>query len=98
TIIGVHTPEMAHEHDLGALRESIKKRGLKYPIVADNDAKTWAAWGNRWWPSTYLIDKQGFCRYRWDGELNWKGVKGQAIMQKKIDQLLAEKGSVNDTQ
>jgi hypothetical protein len=30
-------------------------------------------------------------RYRWDGELHWNGVKGQEIMRKKIEELLAEK-------
>jgi hypothetical protein len=60
--------------------------------VIDNDKQIWNDWGNRWWPSTYLIDKSGFVRYRWDGELNWKGAKGELIMRKKIEQLLAEPG------
>jgi len=90
TMIGVHTPETGREHDLKRLKKSIEERGLKYPIVVDADGKTWTAWGNRWWPSIYLIDKQGFVRYRWDGELGWKGAKGKAIMEKKIDELLAE--------
>ena len=93
TMIGVHTPETPHEHDLKRLKKSIEERGLRYPIVVDADGKTWAAWGNRWWPSIYLIDKQGFVRYRWDGELGWKGAKGKAIMEKKIDELLAEESS-----
>jgi len=45
---------------------------------------------NRWWPCTYLIDKKGIVRYRWDGELNWKGTKGEAAMRKKIEELLTE--------
>jgi hypothetical protein len=45
---------------------------------------------NHWWPSIYLIDKKGIVRYRWDGELNWKGAGGKAIMEKKIAELLAE--------
>jgi hypothetical protein len=57
----------------------------------DGSAKTWLAWGNQWWPSVYLIDKKGDVRYRWDGELNWKETKGEQIMRKKIEQLLAEK-------
>ena len=34
---------------------------------------------------------QGGARYRWDGELNWKDLKGEEIMRKKIEELLAEK-------
>jgi hypothetical protein len=80
-MIGVHTPETERE------------RALKYPIVVDKDGKTWRVYDNHWWPSIYLIDKNGFVRYRWDGELNWKGANGKAIMEKKIDELLAEETS-----
>jgi peroxiredoxin len=90
TMIGVHTSETEHERDLKRLKKSIDERGLKFPVVVDKDGKTWATWSNRWWPSIYLIDKQGFVRYRWDGELGWKGAKGKAIMEKKIAELLAE--------
>ena len=90
TIIGVHTPETDRERQIENVRKSVTKNGLKYPIVFDKDAKIWKSWGNQWWPSTYLIDKQGFVRYRWDGEFNWKKAKGDSIMRKKIEQLLAE--------
>lgn len=77
---------------MARVREKTKESGLEYPIVIDNDKKVWNEWGNRWWPSTYLIDKNGFVRYRWDGELNWKGARGELIMRKKIESLLAEPG------
>lgn len=90
TLIGVHTPETDQEQDIANVRQSVKNSGLKYPIVFDGDKRTWKTWDNRWWPSTYLIDKQGFVRYRWDGEFNWKKTKGETIMRKKIELLLAE--------
>jgi hypothetical protein len=74
------------------VKAKAKAAGLEYPIVIDNDKKTWNDWDNRWWPSTYLIDKNGYVRYRWDGELNWKGAKGEVIMRRKIEELLAEPG------
>ena len=58
----------------------------------DTRGKTWQAWGNRYWPSVYLIDKQGFVRYRWDGELNWKDTQGEKLMRERIEQLIAEEG------
>lgn len=58
--------------------------------MIDNDNRIWNDWGNRWWPSTYLIDKNGYVRYRWDGELNWESARGELIMRKKIVELLAE--------
>ncbi len=90
--IGVHTPESEGEGDLKSLRKNVKEAGLKYPIVLDGDKRDWDKWGNRWWPCTYLIDKQGVVRYRWDGELNWKETRGERLMRKKIDELLAERG------
>jgi len=90
TIIGVHTPETPRERKIANVRRSVQENGLRYPVVFDKEGKIWKAWGNRWWPSTYLIDKQGFVRYRWDGEFNWNKAKGEAVMRKKIEQLLAE--------
>lgn len=65
---------------------------MDYPIALDAAGKTWEAWGNQYWPCVYLIDKKGVVRYRWDGELNWKDVKGEAAMRRKIEELLAEEG------
>jgi hypothetical protein len=95
TIIGVHTPETDEEKKIETVRKKVKDNGMKYPIAVDGSAKTWKAWGNQWWPSVYLIDKQGNVRYRWDGELNWKESKGEKIMRKKIEELLAEKDAQN---
>ena len=68
----------------------MKENKLTFPVAIDNDGKTWKARDNNYWPSVYLIDKKGNVRYRWDGELNWKETKGEAIMRKKIEELLAE--------
>jgi hypothetical protein len=68
----------------------VKHHAIAYPVAVDGGGKTWRAWGNRFWPSVYLIDKQGFVRYRWDGELEWKEVKGEKLMRERIEQLLAE--------
>jgi peroxiredoxin len=73
------------------VRQKVKDNEIKYPVAVDNAGKTWQAWDNRYWPCTYLIDKQGHVRYRWDGELNWKDVKGEKQMRARIEKLLAEK-------
>jgi thiol-disulfide isomerase/thioredoxin len=91
TLIGFHTPETKEEYDLDKVRQKVKDAGLAYPIAVDNDGKNWKAWDNRWWPCTYLIDKKGNVRYRWDGELNWKESKGEEKMRAKIEELLSEK-------
>jgi peroxiredoxin len=87
----VHTPETQGERKIESIRKKVKDNGLAYPIAVDNQSKTWQAWSNQYWPSTYLIDKKGNVRYRWDGELKWKEVNGEEVMRKKIEELLAEK-------
>ena len=42
------------------------------------------------WPSVYLIDKSGYVRYWWFGELKWQGNDGEKILRQRIEELLAE--------
>ena len=90
-IIGIHTPETKAERNTEELRREIRKAGFKFPVVVDNDMKNWSTWGNSMWPSVYLIDKRGYLRYWWYGELKWQGTDGEKIMRGKIEELLAEK-------
>jgi cytochrome c biogenesis protein CcdA/thiol-disulfide isomerase/thioredoxin len=68
TIVGVHTPEFAFEHDASNVANAIKQFGLRYPVVQDNEMGTWNAYGNQYWPADYLIDARGHVRYATFGE------------------------------
>jgi thiol-disulfide isomerase/thioredoxin len=91
TIVGVHTPEFEREKDLERIKVKAKENGLTFAIAVDNDAKTWRAWRNQYWPSVYLVDRRGRVRYHWEGELNYQGQKGEAVLARHLDELLAEK-------
>lgn len=67
-IIGVHRPEFQFEKDLANVQKAVKDRGLKYPVVQDNDGATWDAYQNRYWPAKYIIDQDGNVRYYHFGE------------------------------
>jgi len=54
----------------------------------DNDGANWRAWGNRYWPAVYVVDKSGKVRQRWEGEL---GEAGYKRMTGVIDALKKEK-------
>jgi cytochrome c biogenesis protein CcdA/thiol-disulfide isomerase/thioredoxin len=68
TIVGVHTPEFAFEHDLSNVRSNARDLGVRYPIALDNDFGTWNAYGNQYWPAKYLIDRRGHVRFAHFGE------------------------------
>ena len=90
-VIGIHTPETAGEKNVQRVKKKIEEAGLTFPIAIDNKTTMWQRYYNRYWPSVYLIDKEGIARWGWSGELGWKGAKGETHMRKKIEELLAEK-------
>lgn len=67
-VIGNHFPEFDFERDLEALHQAVGSRGITYPVAQDNDGETWQAYRNRYWPTIYLVDKQGRLRYVHIGE------------------------------
>ncbi|MDP9458237.1 MAG: redoxin domain-containing protein [Actinomycetota bacterium] len=84
-VIGVHRPEFEFEKDRASVEEAVRKAGIEYPVVLDNDSATWEAYDNRYWPAWYLIDADGFVRYRHFGE----GAYDET--EEKIRELLKEK-------
>jgi peroxiredoxin len=89
TIIGVHTPEFAHEADVALVQAKAHANGLNFPIAVDNDARVWKSWNNHSWPSIYLVDKRGRVRYHWEGELHVQNQEGRQF-ESRIEELLAE--------
>jgi peroxiredoxin len=91
-LVGIHRPESQGERVVETVREKAAETGLTHAIAIDNDSQNWDAWANNVWPSVYLIDKQGFVRHWWYGELNWQGAQGERRMRAKIEELLREEG------
>jgi cytochrome c biogenesis protein CcdA/thiol-disulfide isomerase/thioredoxin len=67
-IVGVHTPEFAFEHVASNVAAAVRRFGIRYPVVQDNDYKTWNAYANEYWPAEYLIDRKGRVRETHFGE------------------------------
>lgn len=67
-IIGVHTPEFAFEHEQKNVEQALKQFGIDYPVVLDNEYKTWNAFGNQFWPHEYLVDIDGYIVHDHAGE------------------------------
>lgn len=88
-VIGIHTPEFAHEKERPRVLAKTAEFGLHHPVMMDNDFAYWTALGNRYWPSFYLVDKQGRVRHRFIGETHAGDVRARQI-ETQIRELLNE--------
>jgi len=68
TVIGVHTPEFTFAQYESNVERGIREFGLTYPIVIDSNREIWKAFANRYWPTKYLLDGEGYLRYGHFGE------------------------------
>jgi cytochrome c biogenesis protein CcdA/thiol-disulfide isomerase/thioredoxin len=96
-VVGVHSPEFAFEHVPSNVERAVRALGVTYPVALDNRFGTWTAWGNRYWPAKYFVDRRGEVRYAHFGEGDY--ARSESI----IRTLLAEKslpkpvsGSIQD--
>jgi hypothetical protein len=67
-LVGVHPRLVAFEREAGNVRRAVDELGIDYPVALDNDYGTWNAWGNRYWPAEYFIDRDGHVRFFHAGE------------------------------
>ena len=67
-IIGIHTPEFAFEHMQSNVEDALKRLGIKYPVLLDNQYQTWNAFNNQFWPREILIDMDGYIVHDHAGE------------------------------
>ncbi|MDH5426676.1 MAG: redoxin domain-containing protein [Nitrospirota bacterium] len=67
-VIAVHSPEFSHEKDVENVKAYVKKNGISYAVPIDNDFLNWRRYQNRYWPTLYVIDKNGTIQYTRIGE------------------------------
>lgn len=90
TVIGIHTPETDAEKKRENVIEQVKKLGITYPVLLDQQMTNWKRWEQGVWPTVYVVDKRGQARFRWLGELDWQHAGGEEKMAACIEQLLRE--------
>lgn len=89
-VIGIQTPETPTERDVSAVQKAAKDSGFEFPVLIDVKNENWDAWGNTMWPTVYVIDKQGYIRFWWQGELNWQGANVDKTIEQLVDKLVQE--------
>ena len=58
-VVSIHTPEFAFEKDSDNVRRAAQDLNITYPVALDIDYRIWKAFGDKYWPSGYLIDAAG---------------------------------------
>jgi cytochrome c biogenesis protein CcdA/thiol-disulfide isomerase/thioredoxin len=86
-IVGVHSPEFEFEKVSANVSQATAQLGVTWPVVQDNDYRTWTAYGNQYWPAHYFIDAKGRVRYFHFGE------GGYELSERVIQALLKEAGA-----
>jgi thiol-disulfide isomerase/thioredoxin len=89
SLVGVHTPEMIFERERPKVEAEVKRQGLDYPHLLDNDSAYWNALGTQYWPTVYLVDRCGRLRDRHIGEVHSGEESGRRV-EARIEELLAE--------
>jgi len=71
------------------VREAVAQENIEYPVVLDNNYAIWNAYDQRLWPAWYLIDADGFIRYRHFGDGAYEETD------QKVKELLAERDRIS---
>jgi thiol-disulfide isomerase/thioredoxin len=87
-VVGVHSPEFGFEKDISNVRKAVGQADIEYPVVLDNHYSIWNAYNQRFWPAWYLIDADGFIRYKHFGE----GAYDET--EQKLQELLVERDRI----
>lgn len=67
-VVAIHYPEFSFEEKVENVEDALDRFGIEYPVALDNNGQTWRAYRQRYWPTRYLIDRDGNIRYKHIGE------------------------------
>ncbi len=68
SVIAVHTPLYGFQKDPPQVERAIRRLGVTFPVVLDDDGALWKAYATEGWPAFYLVDTQGKIIYDLLGE------------------------------
>jgi hypothetical protein len=85
-VIGVHTPQFSFQKNPETMETSLKRLGIDYPVVMDNEGLIWRSYDARVKPTRFLVDKDGFLRVVQEGAV------APERFERAIQALLAEAG------
>ncbi|HLH31978.1 MAG TPA: redoxin domain-containing protein [Terriglobia bacterium] len=84
-VIGVHVPRIDYEKEIPKIKEAVTKKGIRYPVVVDNQYEIWSDYLCNTWPSHFIVDQDGII------QLSHSGAERYEDTEKLIQKLLAKK-------
>ena len=69
-VIGVHSAKFTNEGQTDTIRQAILRYEIAHPVVNDARFAIWQQYGVRAWPTTVLIDPEGYAVAAYSGEGN----------------------------
>ena len=91
-LVGVHTPAFTFEHERDKVESEVRRHGLGYSHLLDDDSAYMDALGTNGWPTVYLVDRCGRIRDMETGEVHARDESAQRL-EARIEALLAEPAS-----
>lgn len=76
-VVGIHAPEFAFGRERAQVEAALQELDIRYPVLLDNEFKTWHRFKNQFWPARYLIDTQGRVRGHTYGEGDYAQTEAQ---------------------
>ena len=76
-IIGIHSPDFDFAYKKENLKAAIKRLGIDYPVLMDNDFKVWKSYEVFSWPTQLIIDHNGKIVHRQIGEGHYREAEEQ---------------------
>jgi thiol-disulfide isomerase/thioredoxin len=59
TIVGVHTPDFSFSAEPRNVDAAVRRLGIEWPVVLDDERAIWDRYGNEVWPRQLLFDASG---------------------------------------
>jgi len=67
-MIGIHTPQFEFEKNPEYVKQTAIDNNIFWPIALDNEYSNWKRFKNKFWPTNYLVNKNGEVVYCHMGE------------------------------
>lgn len=67
-IVGIHTPEFNFAQLRSQVEAAIAEYEITYAVLLDSQYENWSRFANKAWPTKYLIDAEGYIRFKRQGE------------------------------